>query len=115
MTSVDLIDYHEKKQYPSHKGAIAGILIVFGAFIGLGVYSLWNLRLAYEVQIMAILTGISPMLADNLWLIGAALAGIVLLSIGMALGASMAARRLGGTLIYIGAFLMNLMKRSIKK
>ncbi|MGY5871343.1 MAG: DUF6159 family protein [Candidatus Thorarchaeota archaeon] len=109
MTSVDLIDYHEKKQYPSHKGAIAGILIVFGAFIGLGVYSLWNLWLAYEVQIMAILTGISPMLADNLWLIGAALAGIVLLSIGMALGASMAARRLGGTLIYIGAFLMNLM------
>ncbi len=109
MTSVDLIDYHKKEQYPSHKGAIAGLFVVFGAFIGLGLYSLWNLWQVYEVQIMGFITGISPMLADNLWLIGAGLAAIVLLSVGLALGASMAARRLGATLIYIGALFMNLM------
>ncbi|MHA1862536.1 MAG: hypothetical protein ACTSWA_02115, partial [Candidatus Thorarchaeota archaeon] len=106
MTSVDLYDYHQKQEYPSHKGAIAGLVVVFGAFIGLGLYSLWNLWQLYEVQIMGFITSISPMLATNLWLVVAALAAIVLLSIGMALGASMAARRLGATLIYIGAFFM---------
>ncbi len=109
MTSVDLIDYHKKEQYPSHKGAIAGLFVVFGAFVGLGLYSLWNLWQVYEVQVMGFITGISPMLADNLWMIGAGLAAIVLLSIGFALGASMAARKLGATLIYIGALFMNLM------
>ena len=109
MTSVDLIDYHKKEQYPSHKGAIAGLFVVFGAFIGLGLYSLWNLWQVYEVQIMGFITGLSPMLADNLWMIGAGLTAIVLLSVGFALGASMAARRLGATLIYIGALFMNLM------
>ena len=109
MTSVDLIDYHKKEQYPSHKRAIAGLFIVFGAFIGLGLYALWNLWQVSEVQIMGFITGISPMLADNLWLVGAGLAAIVLLSVGFALGASMAARRLGATLIYIGALFMNLM------
>ncbi len=109
MTSVDLIDYHKKEQYPSHKGAIAGLLVVFGAFIGLGLYSLWNLWLVYEVQVMGFITSISPMLADNLWMIGAGLVALVLLSVGFALGASMAARRLGATLIYIGALFMNLM------
>ncbi|MCK5265783.1 MAG: hypothetical protein KAR03_09265 [Candidatus Thorarchaeota archaeon] len=109
MTSVDLIDYHKKEQYPSHKGAIAGLFVVFGAFIGLGLYSLWNLWQVYEVQIMGFITGISPMLADNLWLVGAGLVALVLLSVGFALGASMAARRLGATLIYIGALFMNLM------
>ena len=70
MTSVDLIDYHKKEQYPSPKGAIAGLFVVFGAFIGLGLYSLWNLWQVYEVQIMGCITGISPMIADNLWMIG---------------------------------------------
>ncbi|MHA1614220.1 MAG: hypothetical protein ACTSYJ_05200, partial [Candidatus Thorarchaeota archaeon] len=100
MTSVDLIDYHKKEQYPSHKGAIAGLFVVFGAFIGLGLYALWNLWQVNEVQIMGFITSISPMLADNLWMLGAGLAVIVLLSVGFALGASMAARRLGATLIY---------------
>ncbi|TFH08487.1 MAG: hypothetical protein E4H14_06335, partial [Candidatus Thorarchaeota archaeon] len=109
MTSVDLIDYHKKEKYPSHKGAIAGLLIVFGAFIGLGVYSLMQLFGVYETEILAFLAIISPVLADNTWLLGAALGGIVLLCVGLALGAAMAARRLGGTLIYIGAIFMNLM------
>jgi len=73
LTSVDLIDYHKREQYPSHKGAIAGLLLVFGAFIGLGLYSLWNLWLVNEVQIMGFITSISPMLADNLWMLGAGL------------------------------------------
>ena len=75
MTSVDLIDYHKKEKFPSHKGAIAGLLVVFGGFIGLGMYSLWNLWLMYETEVTAFLTLISPYLADNIWLIGAALLG----------------------------------------
>jgi len=109
MTSVDLIDYHNEKKYPSHKGAIAGLFVIFGAFIGLGVYSLWNLWQVYETQITAALTALSPLLADNLWLLAVGLGALVLLSMLMALGASMAARRLGGTLIYIGAGIMNLL------
>lgn len=113
MTSVDLIDYHKKKEYPSHKGAIAGLLIVFGGFIGLGLYAISSLFQMYLPEITAILNIISPLLIDNLWLIGAALGGLILLCIIFALLASMAARRYGGTLIYIGAFFMNLMSWGI--
>jgi len=109
LTSVDLIDYHERKKYPSHKGAIAGLLVVFGAFIGLGVYSLWNLWQVYETEITTALAALSPLLADNLWLLAVGLGALVLLSLLMGLGASMAARRFGGTLIYIGAGIMNLL------
>jgi len=109
LTSVDLIDYHKKEEYPSHKGAITGLMIVFGAFIGLGVYAALNLYQMYQTEITSILTLISPILSDNLWLIGAILVGIFVLCVIFALGASMAARRLGGTLIYIGALFMNLM------
>lgn len=107
MTSVDLIDYHEKNQYPSHKRAIAGLFIVFGGFIALGLYSLYNLWQAYDIT--GIIASIWPDLANNLWWIGAALGGIIIMCIGVALGASILAKRLGGTLIYIGAGLMNIM------
>jgi len=107
LTSVDLIDYQEKKKYPSHKGTIAGLLIVFGGFIALGLYSLYNLWQAYDIT--SIIASIWPFLADNLWVIGAALGGIILMCIGVALGASILAKRLGGTLIYIGAGLLNIM------
>lgn len=113
MTSVDLIDYKQKQKYPSHKGAIAGLLIVFGGFIGLGSYALWDLWNQYLPQIAPILDSIYPTLADNLWLILVALGGIILLCILLALGAAAAARRLGGTLIYAGAFLMNLLSWGI--
>lgn len=109
MTSVDLIDYKEREKYPSHKGAIAGLLVVFGAFIGFGVYSLWNLWQIYETEITTALAALSPLLADNIWLLAVGLGAIVLLSMLLALGASMAARRFGGTLIYIGAGMMNLL------
>lgn len=107
MTSVDLIDYQKKQNYPSHKGAIAGLLIVFGGFIGFGSYALWNLWLMSETEITTIIQTLSPLLAANLWLLVVGLGALVFLSIVLALGASMAARRLGGTLIYIGAVIMN--------
>ncbi len=107
MTSTDLYYYHEKEEFPSHKGAIAGLLVVFGAFISLGVYSLWNLWTVYNIG--SLITSLVPFLAGNMWLIGAALGAIIFLSVVLGLGASYAARRLGGTLIYIGAVIMNLL------
>ncbi|TFF91119.1 hypothetical protein EU545_05570, partial [Candidatus Thorarchaeota archaeon] len=108
MASSDLYEYHERQQYPSHKKAIAGLLIVFGGFIGFGVYALYNLWEMYSTDIMSAITGLGlpTILTDNLWLIGVAVGGLVLLSIIMAVLASTAARRLGGTLIYIGAGVM---------
>ncbi|MFW9768709.1 MAG: hypothetical protein ACFFEM_07780, partial [Candidatus Thorarchaeota archaeon] len=113
MARSDLYEYHEKQEYPSHKGAIAGLLVVFGAFIVLGIYSLMQLWSVYEPEIVSLITMVSPLLADNLWLLGAGLGALLVLSIIMALGASVAAKRLGGTLIYIGAFLMNLLTWAI--
>ncbi len=109
MARSDLYEYHEKQEYPSHKGAIAGLFIVFGAFIVLGVYSLMELWSMYETDITNLIQTVSPLLADNLWLLGAALGALLVLSIIMALGASVAAKRLGGTLIYIGALFMNIL------
>jgi len=109
MANSDLIEYKKKENYPSHKGSIAGLLIVFGAFIGLGGYALWNLWLQYQSEITTIITNLSPLLANNLWLLGAGLAAIIGLSVLLALGASVAAKRLGGALIYIGAGIMNLL------
>ncbi len=107
MTSTDLYEYHQKEKFPSHKGAIAGLIVVFGGFIALGVYSIWNLWTVYNIG--SIITALVPFLAGQMWLIGVALGGIILMSVLMGLGASYAARRLGGTLIYIGAFLMNIL------
>jgi len=109
LTSVDLIDYHKQKEYPSHKGAIAGLVVVFGGFIGLGIYAIMGLFDLYATEIALILAMISPILADNIWLILVALGGIFVVCMGFAMLASVAAKKLGGTLIYIGAFFMNLM------
>jgi hypothetical protein len=107
LTRTDLYEYHQKEEFPSHKGAIAGLLVVFGAFIAFGVYSLWNLWTVYNIG--SLIASLVPFLAGNMWLIGAALGTIIFLSVVLGLGASYAARRLGGTLIYIGAVIMNLM------
>lgn len=107
MTSTDLYEYHQKEKFPSHKGAIAGLLVVFGAFIALGVYSLWQLWFVYDIG--DLIASLVPFLAGNMWLIGVALGAIILLSVALGIGASHAARRLGGTLIYIGAVIMNLL------
>ncbi|MFW9963030.1 MAG: DUF6159 family protein [Candidatus Sifarchaeia archaeon] len=107
MTVTDIYEYHEKEKFPSHKGAIAGLLVVFGGFIAFGVYALWNLWILYDLT--DIITSYLPFLAGNMWLIGAALLGIVGMSLAMGLLASLAARRFGGTLITIGAFFMNIL------
>jgi hypothetical protein len=109
LTSSDIYEYHEEEHFPSHKKAIAGLFVVFGCFIGLGMYSLWNLWLVYGDQITDIISALSPYLANNLWLLAVGLGALVLLSLLMGLGASAAAKRLGGTLIYIGAGIMNLL------
>ena len=107
----DLYEYHEKQEYPSHKKAIAGLLIVFGGFIAFGVYALWNLWDMHSVDIINAIEdlGVPALLADNLWLIAVAVGGLILLSIAMAILASTAAKKLGGTLIYIGAAVMNIL------
>jgi hypothetical protein len=69
------------------------------------VYSLWNIW----TPISSIIVSLVPLLAGNMWLIGVALGAIIILSIGLGIGASHAARRFGGTLIYIGAVIMNLL------
>ncbi|MGD9395503.1 MAG: hypothetical protein PVJ05_03655, partial [Candidatus Thorarchaeota archaeon] len=76
MTRSDLYEYHEKQNYPSRKGPIIGLLIVFGAFIVLGVYSLMELWSIYETEITTLIQTISPVLADNLWLLGAGLGAL---------------------------------------
>ncbi|MHA1768271.1 MAG: DUF6159 family protein [Candidatus Thorarchaeota archaeon] len=111
MAKSDLYTYHQKKKFPSHKKAIAGLLIVFGSFFAFGIYAVWNLWLHWQPQIMSVILGlgIPTLTTNNMWLIGAAVFGLVILSLVMAVLASMAARRLGGTLIYIGAFFMNVL------
>jgi len=115
LTQSDIIEYHDKQKYPSHGGAVAGVIIVLAAFLAAGVYSLWNLWNAYGSQVMAfindILSAISVVVspADAAIAIGGILLGLILLSIFVAFGASWLAKKLGGTLIYIGALFMNLM------
>ncbi|MHA2378442.1 MAG: DUF6159 family protein [Candidatus Thorarchaeota archaeon] len=115
MAQSDIIEYHDKQQYPSHGRAVAGVIIVLAAFFVAGVYSLWSLWNQYGSQVMAfindILSVISLVISPGYAAIaiGAILLGLILLSMFVAFGASWLAKRLGGTLIYIGAFFMNLM------
>ncbi|MHA2187282.1 MAG: DUF6159 family protein [Candidatus Thorarchaeota archaeon] len=111
MARVDLIDYHEREQYPSHSRAIAGIVIVFGGFLAIGAYSLMDLWSQYGTDIMNAIQGIGlpAFLTSNAFAVAGIVVGMILLSLLLAFGASLAARRLGGTLIYIGAVFMNIM------
>ena len=107
----DIYNYHEKESYPSHKGAIAGLFIVFAAFITYGVYSLSNLWAQYGSAIILLIdgTGIPTFFLENLVYVIGFLGAIIIFTILVALGASVLANRLGGTLIYIGAIFMNIM------
>ncbi len=111
LARVDLLDYHEKQEYPSHKGALAGILVVFGAFIVLGSYAVWQLWQAYGPIIMSMIAPLNlpAFLTDNILGIVLILGGLIFLSLLMAFAAAAAAKRLGGTLIKIGAVMMNLL------
>ena len=108
MARNDLIEQFDNKSYPSHKGTLAGILIVFGGFIAYGVYSLMQLWATYGTDVMNLLNsiGVPSLIMDNLWLIGVGILAIIVMSYLFALGASALAKRLGGTLIYVGAGFM---------
>ncbi len=105
----DLLTYHEKNKYPSHKGAITGLLIVFGAFVITGVYSLMYLWDKFDISGIIASLGIDTFFLDNMIYIAGFFAAIIIFTILVGIGASVLANRLGGTLIYIGAIFMNIM------
>ena len=107
LTTTDIYEYHKKEKFPGHKGALAGLLVIFGGFIAFGTYALYNLWIMYDIT--GIITHYIPFLAGQMWLLGAGLLGIIGMSVAMGLLASLAARRLGGTLITIGAIFMNIL------
>jgi hypothetical protein len=111
MAKSDILEYHDNQNFPSHGKATAGLIIVFGAFIVVGSYALMDLWAQYGAQVMSIIesSGLPDFLAINALTISLVVIALVLLSIGLAIGASILAKRLGGTLIYIGAAFMNIM------
>ncbi|MFX1369715.1 MAG: DUF6159 family protein [Promethearchaeota archaeon] len=119
MARADIIEYHEKQQYPSHTKAVAGVIIFIGAFFAWGIYSLWALWQTYGTQVMAAINSILAVIGlvisptEAAIGVGAIVGGFILLSALVALGASFLAKRLGGTLIYIGAVFMNLITWAI--
>ncbi len=115
MARVDLVDYYDRGKYPSHAKVIVGLGIVFGLFFGLGVYSIYSLWTEYGPQIMTIINSLNlpELISGSIIGIVAVIGGLVLSSLVLAIGASWVARRLGGTLIYIGALMMNILAWSI--
>ncbi len=105
----DLLTYHTKQNYPSHKGAIAGLLVVFGAFIAAGIYSVMYLWEKFDISAIIASLGIDTFFLDNMIYIAGFFAVIIIFTILVGIGASALANRLGGTLIYIGAIFMNIM------
>ncbi|MFW9846905.1 MAG: DUF6159 family protein [Candidatus Thorarchaeota archaeon] len=119
MARSDIIEYHDNQNYPGHGKAVTGVVIVLGAFFAAGIYSLMMLWASYGTQVMNLINDILDVVSlvvsptDAAIAISAILIGVVLLSFFVAFGASYLAKRLGGTLIYIGAFFMNLMTLAI--
>jgi hypothetical protein len=115
----DVIEYHDNQNYPGHGKAVLGVVIVLGVFFAAGIYSLMGLWASYGTQVMNFINDILSVVSlvvsptDAAIAIAAIVFGIILLSLFVAYGASFLAKRLGGTLIYIGAFFMNLMTLAI--
>jgi hypothetical protein len=107
----DLMTYHTKGSYPSHKRAIAGLLIVFGAFFVAGAYSLMSLWNTYGPQIVQLIhdVGIDTFFLENLIYVAVFFVAIIIFTVLVGIGASILASRLGGILIYLGAIFMNVM------
>ena len=105
------MNYHEENSYPSHTGAIVGLFVVFAAFFAAGIYSVMNLWSQYGPLIITLIesAGIPTFFLENLVYIVGFLAAIIIFTVLVAIGASVLANRLGGTLIYIGAIFMNIM------
>ncbi|MHA1924720.1 MAG: DUF6159 family protein [Candidatus Thorarchaeota archaeon] len=119
MARSDVIEYHDNQNYPGHGKAVLGVVIVLGVFFAAGIYSLMGLWASYGTQVMNFINDILSVVSlvvsptDAAIAIAAIVFGIILLSLFVAYGASFLAKRLGGTLIYIGAFFMNLMTLAI--
>ncbi|NHJ13167.1 MAG: hypothetical protein EAX95_05785 [Candidatus Thorarchaeota archaeon] len=119
MARTDILNYHEKDSYPSHPKAVAGVIIFLGAFFAAGIYSLWALWQTYGTDVMSLINSLLSILslvvtpAEAAIGVGAIFGGFILLSALVALGASYLAKRLGGTLIYIGAVFMNVLTWAI--
>ncbi|MHA2021048.1 MAG: DUF6159 family protein [Candidatus Thorarchaeota archaeon] len=115
----DVIEYHDNQNYPGHGKAVFGVVIVLGVFFAAGIYSLMGLWSAYGTQVMNFINDILSVVSlvisptDAAIVIGAIVLGIIFLSLFIAYGASYLAKRLGGILIYIGAFFMNIMTLAI--
>jgi hypothetical protein len=115
----DVIEYHDNQTYPGHGKAVLGVVIVLGVFFTAGIYSLMGLWSAYGTQVMNFINDVLSVVSlavsptDAIIVISAVVLGIIFLSLFIAYGASYLAKRLGGTLIYIGAFFMNLMTLAI--
>ncbi|RLI59055.1 MAG: hypothetical protein DRO93_08940 [Candidatus Thorarchaeota archaeon] len=110
MARSDLIDFHKKKKYPVRGATVAVVLAFFAIFIAAGVYSLAKLWDQYGTAVVNFLqaAGIPEVMGSNLMTVILAFGGLIVLSLVMASVASLLAKRLGGTLILIGAVFMNL-------
>ncbi len=110
MPPADLYDFHRKGKYPSHTTAVIGILFVFGVYLAMGAYALLNLWSQYGAFIMSLINsiGIPEILNSNLLTISVLIGSFIFFSMVLALIAAALAKKLGGTLILIGAIVMNI-------
>jgi len=109
--NIDILEYHEDQNYPSHSRAVVAILFVIVVFIAAGIYSLMALWNQYGSDLMTFVQslGLPDFISSNLLSIVGIIGAMIVLSMLLAIGASALARKLGGTLIYIGAIFMNVM------
>lgn len=94
----DLMTYHTKENYPSHKGAIAGLLVVFGVFFAAGAYSLMSLWNTHGPQIIQLIhdVGIDTFFLENIVYVAGFFLAIIIFTVLVGIGASVLANRLGG-------------------
>lgn len=111
MTNSDIYEYHMDQQYPSHNRAVIALLAFFGGFIAVGVYSIMRLWETYGTVILDVIQviGLPSILTSNMLSIAIIIFSMIAFSLMLALGAAALAKKLGGTLIYTGAFFMNIM------
>ncbi len=111
MTQNDLIEYHKNAQYPSHGKALTAVLLVLGGFLALGTLGVINMWAEYAGPILSLIEslGLPEWLSGNISLVILVLGVLFIFSMIMAIGASALAKRMGATLIYLGAFFMNIM------
>lgn len=110
MSRVDIYSYHKKGKYPRNNAAVAAVLGIIAIFFIWGTYSIWSLWSMYGSQIMTLIQslGLPSLMTQNATTILAIVGGIIILSLILAIGAAKLAKRLGATLIYIGAIGLNI-------